>query len=643
MNFKTFMGKNVMFVAIIIFIVLFMYAFGSENVLIGVMMITAALMMLSKNLTGKPVKSLAGLVGINVTLGIGSLLASFNPWLGLITNFTVVFGVTFVLMHDIKSPVHFPFLLGYAFILAAPVPLADFPLRLLALIVGSVFILALNLLVNRQRLAMSCHAGICGIFTEVRALTEKVINGEEVSSETLIAKAKLVNSAVYDRLNDKYYSSPGSRSAINLAISAEELGKAIIAAKDRRQDLEDLLPVLDTLIAYQESKVPLTTVHQQISDFTKTHENINYQILASLRIINHEMAVLLSTDKETLRKYSSSQQIPRSFRFVTLLKENFRKDSLKYSFAFRMALLIALWEFIGDYWHLENAKWLAFTTVAVVQPYLEATVSKSFLRLKGTLVGVAIFAAVTYFLLTDHPDLAPAVLMVISYIYSVFDPKRYDIMMIFITLMALLTASMVFPAESSIIERLLYILAGIAAAMIGSRVIYPYRLKDKNIELSRRYLSISRSQLNNLQEVAAGTIDDVKNAALVLTAHTIAEKIKLNNDQDADEVVDELLVSQTEFTNQCALLRQTLLSTPHEAAGLEETKKRTVEAISRHGPKGKEPTTADMAQLTADLSPHGREYLQMVFNVLRLQRESEALFLELSSPADLPTGKIITA
>lgn len=98
MNFKTFMGKNVMFVAIIIFIVLFMYAFGSENVLIGVMMITAALMMLSKNLTGKPVKSLAGLVGINVTLGIGSLLASFNPWLGLITNFTVVFGVTFVLM-----------------------------------------------------------------------------------------------------------------------------------------------------------------------------------------------------------------------------------------------------------------------------------------------------------------------------------------------------------------------------------------------------------------------------------------------------------------------------------------------------------------------------------------------------------------
>ena len=52
MDLKTFIKKNLLFVAIIIFIMLFMYAFGTENVLIGVMMITAALMMLSKNLTG---------------------------------------------------------------------------------------------------------------------------------------------------------------------------------------------------------------------------------------------------------------------------------------------------------------------------------------------------------------------------------------------------------------------------------------------------------------------------------------------------------------------------------------------------------------------------------------------------------------
>ena len=643
MDLKTFIKKNLLFVAIIIFIMLFMYAFGTENVLIGVMMITAALMMLSKNLTGKPFKSLAGLMAINIILGVGSLLAYLNPWLGLVTNFTVVFVVTFVLMHDIKSPVHFPFLLGYAFILAFPVPVEEFPLRLLSLIVRSIFIVVLNVIVNRNRLAMSCHAGISGIFSEIRSLLEKFLNGEEVNSDTLVAKAKLVNSAVYDRLEEKYYTSPGTRSAINLAISAEELGKAVIDGDDDEKDLKDLLPVLDDLISYQEQKIPLEQVHNSIVHYLENHRSTDYKILSSLRIIDHELSVLVKTDKESLSKYTNSEQIPKSFRLKTLFKENFRRDSLKFSFAFRVALLLALWEFIGDYYNLENAKWLAFTTVAVVQPYLEATAKKSLMRVKGTLVGVAIFAVVTYFLLMENPSLTPAVLMVVSYFYSILDPKRYDVMMIFITLMALMTASMMFPAETSILERLVYILLGIGAAMVGSRIIFPYRLKDENIEMSRRYLSISKSQIKELRNVASGTVDDVKNAALILTAHTVAEKIKINNDQDNDELVEKLMIKQTEVTNQCSILRQILMSTPDNDS-VKDTRKRVVEVIDKYGSKGKENIPKDITSILDGLTPHGSEYMKMVLNVLRLQRESENMFIELTSHAeDVPTVNAVAA
>lgn len=643
MDLKTFIQKNLMFISIIIFVMLFMYAFGEENVLIGVMMIMAALMMLSKNLTGKPFKSLAGLMAINIMLGVGSLLASLNPWLGLITNFTVVFVVTFILMHDIKSPVHFPFLLGYAFILAFPVPVEEFPLRLLSLIVGSVFIVVLNIVVNRKRLVMSCHAGISGIFSEIKSLLEKFLDGEEVNSDTLVAKSKLVNSAVYDKLEEKYYTSPGTRSAINLAISAEELGKAVIDGDDDKKDLRDLLPVLDNLISYQEMKIPLEQVHNSIVHYLENHRSTDYKILSSLRIIDHELNILVKSDKESLSKYTNSEQIPKSFRLVTLFKENFRKDSLKFSFAFRVALLLALWEFIGDYYDIENAKWLAFTTIAVVQPYLEATAIKSLQRIKGTLVGVAIFAVIAYFLLIDNPSLTPAVLMAISYVYSISDPKRYDVMMIFITLMSLMTASMIFPAETSIIERLLYILVGIGVAMVGSRIIFPYRLKDENIEMSRRYISISRSQIKELRNVASGTIDDVKNAALILTGHTIAEKIKINNDQDNDDLVDRLMIKQTEVTNQCSILRQILLSTADDI-DVRDTKKRVVEIIDRFGSKGGESIPKDISPLIEDLTPHGSEYMKMVFNVLRLQRESENMFIELTSHAeDVPKVNAVAA
>ena len=643
MDLKTFIKKNLLFIAIIAFIMLFMYAFGMENVLIGVMMITAALMMLSKNLTGKPFKSLAGLMAINITLGVGSLLAYLNPWLGLVANFTVVFVVTFVLMHDIKSPVHFPFLLGYAFILAFPVPIEEFPLRLLSLIVGSVFIVVLNVIVNRNRLATSCHAGISGLFSEIKSLLERFLNGEEVNSDALVAKSKLVNSAVYDRLEEKYYTSPGTRSAINLAISAEELGKSVIDGDDKEEDLRDLLPVLDDLISYQEMKIPLEQVHNSIMQYLENHRSADYEVLSNLRIIDHELNILVKTDKESLSKYTNSEQIPKSFRMKTLFKENFRRDSLKFSFAFRVAFLLALWEFIGDYYNLENAKWLAFTTVAVVQPYLEATARKSLMRVKGTLVGVAIFAVVTYFLLMENPSLTPAVLMVVSYAYSILDPKRYDVMMIFITLMALMTASMMFPAETSIIERLAYILLGIGAAMVGSRIIFPYRLKDENIEMSRRYLSISKSQITELRNVASGTVDDVKSAALVLTAYTIAEKIKINNDQDNDDLVEKLMLKQTEVTNQCSILRQILLSTPDNDS-VKDTKKRVVEIIDKYGSKGKERIPKDISPILDGLTPHGGEYMKMVLNVLRLQRESENIFIELTSHAeDVPAVNAVAA
>ena len=643
MDLKTFIKKNLLFVAIIIFVTLFMYVFGSENVLIGVMMITAALMMLSKNLTGKPFKSLAGLIGINVTLGVGSCFAYLNPWRGLVTNFTVVFIVTFVLMHDIKSPVQFPFLLGYAFILAFPVPVEEFPLRLLSLIVGSIFIVVLNVVVNRNRLAMSCHAGISGLFSEIKSLLEKFLNGEEVNSNTLIEKAKLVNSAVYDRLEEKYYTSPGSRSAINLAISAEELGKAVIDGDDEEQDLRDLLPVLDDLISYQELKIPLEQVHNSIMQYLDNHRSADYEVLSSLRIIDYELDILVKSDKESLIKYTDSEQIPKSFRMKTLFKENFRRDSLKFSFAFRVALLLALWEFIGDYYNLENAKWLAFTTVAVVQPYLEATASKSLMRVKGTLVGVAIFTVLAYFILIENPSLTPAVLMIISYLYSILDPKRYDVMMVFITLMALMTASMVFPTETSIIERLVYILLGIGAAMVGSRIIFPYRLKDENIELSGRYISISKSQIRELRNVASGTVDDVKSAALTLTAHTIAEKIKVNNDQDNDDLVDRLMTKQTEVTNQCSILRQILISTPDDGS-VKDTKKMVVKVIDTFGSNGKESIPKDISPFLDGLTTHGSEYMKMVLNVLRLQRESENMFIELTSHnEDTPTINAVAA
>ena len=179
--------------------------------------------------------------------------------------------------------------------------------------------------------------------------------------------------------------------------------------------------------------------------------------------------------------------------------------------------------------------------------------------------------------------------------------------------------------------------------MVGSRIIFPYRLKDENIELSGRYISISKSQIRELRNVASGTVDDVKSAALTLTAHTIAEKIKVNNDQDNDDLVDRLMTKQTEVTNQCSILRQILISTPDDGS-VKDTKKMVVKVIDTFGSNGKESIPKDISPFLDGLTTHGSEYMKMVLNVLRLQRESENMFIELTSHnEDTPTINAVAA
>ena len=54
MNKKVVLTKTILFIAIVMFVVLFKTVFGDENTLIGVTSITALLMLLERDLTIEP-------------------------------------------------------------------------------------------------------------------------------------------------------------------------------------------------------------------------------------------------------------------------------------------------------------------------------------------------------------------------------------------------------------------------------------------------------------------------------------------------------------------------------------------------------------------------------------------------------------
>lgn len=115
MDGRTLGGKTAMFLIIGLFMVVFLALFGTSYAVVGVTVASAAMIMLSKDLSVRPFSNLCSIMVFMVLMGVGAFLASLDPYLGLLVNFIVVFLVVFLSMQDLKSPMHFPMLLVLRF------------------------------------------------------------------------------------------------------------------------------------------------------------------------------------------------------------------------------------------------------------------------------------------------------------------------------------------------------------------------------------------------------------------------------------------------------------------------------------------------------------------------------------------------
>ena len=172
------------------------------------------------------------------------------------------------------------------------------------------------------------------------------------------------------------------------------------------------------------------------------------------------------------------------------------------------------------------------------------------------------FAALTLFLALT------AILLVANYVFTVTAPKRYEVMMAFITLSSLLTAMMTNPPETILTERVAMIIAGVLIASIANRVILPYRLADENIVLGGRYVDVTGGQIRSLGDAADGRRDPMGETALVLRAATISSKMRMNVTSRRDLAVDMLLSRQDNLTARIMLLSRSMETADSRCRGI---------------------------------------------------------------------------
>ena len=617
MDSKTIKGKTVVFAIIVAFVALFLFLFGTAYTLVAVTAGISAMIMLSKDLSVRPFANLTSLMCFMVAMGVGSYVASLNPYLGLLVNFGVVFGIVFLSMQDLKSPMHFPLLLAYAAMTALPVDVVMLPDRLAILAFSAVFIVALNVLVNRGSNTGTSHRAIASICREVRRCADSVLEGGSPDTTKLERLCSEANRVMYDRLKSYFFTTPKDRRILDLVVSLMDLGREICERERSPETLRGISDIMARIERLENGEATTDEVRTAIESFLDRSPDIGYGSTIALKDTMRELADLdaPSNPQDDYNDWSMTD----FQRLALSLKEDARTDSARFTFAVRMGLIFTLATFAWDLWGWDGAHVLLFTVVALLTPYLEDSRRMSFMRLSGTVMGAVFFTLFAITIGTTDPLALLILGLLAGYLYVILDTGRYDRRMFFYTILVLVVAALTSTSPGFVASRLVYTFAGILVALIANRVILPYRVSDEVVELSIRFLVITRQRIGNISKAVMGEDDVNMEASLSVLSVSISQKMRMAVERMGDDRADRFLIRQDSLSMQCASLHKAVKDMGAEG-------REAVRAIMSRDPNdGTQYPPMDVSRM----SQYDSECVRRAEMVMFTYRENKDLTMEL--------------
>ncbi|WP_252236788.1 FUSC family protein [Clostridium sp. CH2] len=546
---KKIISQTMLFACILVFIIGFKSAFGDENILIGVTTVTAMLMFLSKDLTLNPVKNTVELIIFNVSMGIITYLASTNMFLAIPLNFLSMFFIAYTLCYNLKSPSYIPFTLQYVFILAFPISADQLPKRLLSLAFGALSIMAIQLIANRNRVYKMGNKLLAKSCTSMLQKIRAIKNGEsfEKIDNEIISSINEFRKIIYDKRAEHFYITEESRIKLNISLALEKLNVLLNDINKIKHDsnLEDLSEIEeDIIISIDNAKIcfedesnleNLDKLFNELLEKYKIKDTTNLIILKmlnSLHLLKTSLYELKALDKKKYNLISKEDKIPEQFKIMNVYKKHFTLDSLRFSYAFRLGLGIAIGAFISDYFHLAEGRWIIFTIHSLIQPHYEVSKEKFKYRILSTFVGTAIIA--TLFYIFKDLTTRTMILMLAGYLNGYV--KQYKYSTIFVTISAIGSAALMGGTAVLSVNRILFVIIGSVIALILSKFVLQYRGNDAKRDLIEMNNEVTADLLKSMEELMDGirpNYNIIRNNILVSTM--IEEKLRFNNIDENNE------------------------------------------------------------------------------------------------------------
>ena len=483
---KQIISNAFLFLSIMVYVVLFKTIFGQSNLMVGVTVLIIGLVTSEKDMTQNLKLLFIKLLFILLYMGLASYLITVSAFLTMLISIPFIFFMTYWTTINGKKTYHFPYLLGYLFLLLSA-PVSDIkmlPGRLISLAIGALLIVLLQYVMNKDTY-------------------KKILKNENETALELVEKR-------IDRILSQDYS-----------IHPEEIDVLKLGMKRFMKvtfERRNLRTTLTTDSMYRVSEIiSLHKIYYLLTDVSNYYEagETSEELLLDLKLLvqglkNEDYAIAAKIfdkwDEKVLPDFM--QKIKQALKILKLseqdvypeYKENilhqiFQIDtkSLSFKFAMRVTILLSAALFYTTFFNLEYGRWLCFTLLALVQPSYEESNKKTWMRFTGTLFGVILFLIL--FTIFKSSTSRTLIVMITSYVNMFFN--RYDYKMIATTIQSLGAAVIGTTGLIFAQNRVGFVLLGGIVAFLGNRYLFTIREKEAHTYLMDLYEKYKHYLLGN--------------------------------------------------------------------------------------------------------------------------------------------------
>lgn len=495
--------------------------------MIAVSIVVIALMLVSIDLNEDIFRKTFLVSVVIVILGIGASIALLNPIVGLIINIIIIFSVVNQTVDNYKPPMYFPFIISYVFMLmSSPANLNDLPLRIVSILVGSVYVLLIQLVLNKDRFKKTILGTRSGIIFNITKQIDNILN--DTYNESLnIEVDSLVNTsvkAIYDTKSKAKYVTEKNKGHLHTSLCLQNLSTSLLIFQDEefvtdeeKEFLIELKSILKLVNEYFSSSLDKKLILEKIDlTMNNLNENIKNENFKNIvQTLDNITEYLKLTDKHTDKSLWKNDLI------ISNVLKRIDTKSLSFKFALKLSLSLSITIFLVSIFDLTYGRWMIFTMLSIIQPHYDGTSKKAMHRVLGTLIGIIIFTVI--FSIIKDNTIRLNITLLAAYIGIFVGKYQYSTSIVAIS--ALGSVAIGGGGVEILGFRLLFTFLGCVVAMIINRYVLHYKIIDSIQDLILEY----EKEMEELKNMNYLKENENERYSLIINTKLMEHKINLYN------------------------------------------------------------------------------------------------------------------